>query len=503
VRLLAAVPVVAAVAAYHGILGNYFRGDDFRHLWEIADWGFAPFVLRPHGGHLLLVPNLLFFAQHRLFGLDPRPYFALVLVTHVVNAALLHRLLRAVGTRPTVALLGATLWAVLPVHGGPLGWYSVYGQVLSTMALLWVLGDLCRAAAGALVPGHARAAGWALALLAGATCFGTGVAVALVAPLVAFLLLPPSPGRRRAVGWLAALGVATPVLYGACVALYGRLVGGSAGLVPLPANGARALPGILRAAIALPAHGVACTVLPSVCDGVDRWSACTALAALVGIGVVATCATSPARERRRLVAWLLLAGAIYGIIALARAPVAWLFRETVPQLAATDRYHYTGTAIVVLVVCAVVDRLWRAVSRPAWLVPAVLTGWATVAAVLVVRAPDIDHHALERTQTARALARFDALIDAAPPGADVYIPNRDFPPAGWSARGRRTFPGWAGLFVIAEPDDVVRGRRVYFRDPDPAVVALFRAWPGRRTARLLVRPDEARPGVPLGSSAQR
>ena len=48
------------------------------------------------------------------------------------------------------------------------------------------------------------------------------------------------------------------------------------------------------------------------------------------------------------------------------------------------------------------------------------------------------------------------------------------------------FPGWAGVFAIYFPDDVVDGRRVVFEVADPKVVAATRG--GRRAASLIVPP---------------
>jgi hypothetical protein len=90
------------------------------------------------------------------------------------------------------------------------------------------------------------------------------------------------------------------------------------------------------------------------------------------------------------------------------------------------------------------------------------------------------------------------LVDRSPPGSDVYIPNQTLSATGWFDPTRLTFPGWAGLFIITEPQNVVRGHRVYFLETNPAAIAAFRTRPDRRTASLLVGPEEIRPGAPAG-----
>ena len=50
------------------------------------------------------------------------------------------------------------------------------------------------------------------------------------------------------------------------------------------------------------------------------------------------------------------------------------------------------------------------------------------------------------------------------------------------------FPGWAGIFTIYYPDNIVDGKRVVFVEPDP----LVREWAqkGRRSRTLLIPPAE-------------
>ena len=94
------------------------------------------------------------------------------------------------------------------------------------------------------------------------------------------------------------------------------------------------------------------------------------------------------------------------------------------------------------------------------------------------------------------LAHVRTAVDAAPPGADVFIANRDFM---YSYRlsmqvGQADFPlrypGWAAIFAIYHPSDVVDGRRVYFVVDDPAKVAAWQR--GRRGASLIVSAEEMR-----------
>src|SRR5262249_40064589 len=115
----------------------------------------------------------------------------------------------------------------------------------------------------------------------------------------------------------------------------------------------------------------------------------------------------------------------------------------------------------------------------AWIVASVTT--SVRGTILTRRAPGV----AARTETANALRDMRAAIAAAPPGADVYLENRPFKSIGQMLLlSPEMFPGWAGLFTICFPANVVDGHRVFFIERNERVLAA--AAGGRRTAALLV-----------------
>src|SRR5690606_34404077 len=98
-----------------------------------------------HGGHLLVLRNLVTAGFHAAFGMAAGWWFSLVLVTHLLNTVLLFDVVRRLGGSVRVACVTAGVWAISPSHGGALGWFSVYGQVLAAMLVLLVLRRLARA----------------------------------------------------------------------------------------------------------------------------------------------------------------------------------------------------------------------------------------------------------------------------------------------------------------------------------------------------------------------
>src|SRR5262249_1137493 len=149
-----------------------------------------------------------------------------------------------VTSRRLVAAAVATLWGVCPLHAEPLGWYAVYGEVLSATMMLGVLWDAAGLLDSSRPIGALRLVAWGGALLIGATSFGTGLGVATAVP-VAIALALPQARRWPAVGGLGAIVLATPLLFlgafelsvwtGVATAAHVALVGAATGnLWPLP-----------------------------------------------------------------------------------------------------------------------------------------------------------------------------------------------------------------------------------------------------------------------------
>jgi len=186
-----ATPLLLSAAVYAPILDSYFFADDFLNLVGIADRGCARFAFEPQGGHVLLARNLLMCAHYGLFGVAARWYFAVVLATHLLNVGLLFRVIHLLTRRRGVACIGATLWGVSPLHVESLGWYAVYGHVLTCTGLLIALAVFLphtdRRARG---PGTGVSIACAILLLIGATCFGTGLAIAVATPLAILVMVP-------------------------------------------------------------------------------------------------------------------------------------------------------------------------------------------------------------------------------------------------------------------------------------------------------------------------
>jgi hypothetical protein len=199
-----------------------------------------------------------------------------------------------------------------------------------------------------------------------------------------------------------------------------------------------------------------------------------------------------------------LVTAAYGLIALGRA---WFLESrglNATWLAASPRYHYLASIGLIACLALGAGGLWRrgdavfGSSTRRWLPVLLAGGWLVGVLPLAqtaARRTDGQLTAWSREVFRDTRARMRELIVQAPPGEPVFIQNRPFLGTAFIQRflSPGAFPGWAAVFVLTYPDDVVEGRRVYFVEGDPRVLAAVRARSGR-VVRLLVAPAEAPQG---------
>ena len=484
-------PLALAVAltgvVYVPVTQNYFFADDFLHLFAIANGDLVRFLLEPFGGHVYLVRNLVYALCYAAFGIHAAPYLWLALLTHLVNVALLCHVVQLATASSRLALVAATAWGICPFHAEPVGWYAVYGQLLIGTILLSVLARLLVTARDGVVVDMPTAAVWYALVLAAATCWGVGIGIACVFPLVALLVLPPRLRPRRVMMLFLSLPVVVVALYVVVNAVYVLGYGGSVRSVAYSVGTLRFAEPLVRMVAYLVGTGMAALVAGFVVPA----AALRGTPALVGLLLLATAVAGAAArgsrgERRTLLALALLPLAAYGMIAIGRAHIALAFGESLVEAATVPRYHYVGSLGLTLLAGVVLTRLDdRWVHAPGWVKSAAVALWLVLAtAAYVRRGAFIDHHVRDRMATEGVLTAIHAAVAAAPAGAPVYIENRPFTPVLFLVTPAKGFPGWAAIFLIAYRDVALDGRRVYFVERSPEVLAT--AARGGRIAALLV-----------------
>jgi hypothetical protein len=486
------IAVGASLVVYSPLLQNYFTSDDFLNLYRIINCSFWEYVLTPHGGHTLVARNLVFYLCYLAFGIEPEGYFWLVLLTHAANVALLFLVLRRMTGSTRLACFGATLWGTSPVHDGALGWYAVYGHVMATTALLlilrWLLEIDCTR------PDEPRRTMRAcyIAALIGTMCFGVGIAIAMVLPIVVVLL---APSLRASARWripLWSLPLAVPMLYVGLFAVNGFFFGEG---VETPALVVKFVVDLWKLivpnTIHLMSYGVVRLLTSFSFDPSWLTSAATSYLALGIFSAVALiiAATGYNDIRRAMAASALLGLACYAVIAIGR--VALFQALTNLMLAIQPRYHYAGLVPLTFLLCLVLASAGRWRRIPPLLKTGALVGaLALIGTAYAYSDFQVDHHHDARAQVDELMATVMSKVEAAQIGDNVYVPNRSF--GGFFAVSPTVFPGLAGIFAIYHPTNEIEGRHVYFVDKRLGV--LVAAARGRRSSSLLVAsPTEDEP----------
>ena len=182
--LYATLAIALSLLVYAPILKNYFWLDDFLILEMLANLPLGKFLTVLWAGHLVLVRNAFYAGMFAVVGANPMPFYLVLLALHGLNVGLVFAIVSIVTRSAPLACLAAAAWGTCPLNEGALGWIAASGNVMVATSTLVVLYDAVRAVWRQARVGLARAALWAALLLAGAQSFGTGLGVALAAPLM-------------------------------------------------------------------------------------------------------------------------------------------------------------------------------------------------------------------------------------------------------------------------------------------------------------------------------
>jgi hypothetical protein len=153
------------------------------------------------------------------------------------------------------------------------------------------------------------------------------------------------------------------------------------------------------------------------------------------------------------------------------------------------RYHYVALAAVAIALCVALAGFRRLLHPIRFLRIPLLLAWAALAIYLQlgrVQRPQAGQ--VERAELNWIRNMINLRATTAPVGSDVYIKNGKFRGVGRMINYGRLFPGFAGVFIIHSPSNEIAGRRLFFIEQDPQLLAIAT---GKRSAALLVSPAQA------------
>jgi len=144
-----APPLLCLILYWPGLTA-WFRADDFAWLGaglynrNAHDLLISIFGPRAQGTIRPLSERIFFMLGFRVFGLDALPFRIAVFVTHFANLALAASIGRRLTGSAAAGLCAAVLWLANSSNTLPLGWTSVYNQVLCGFFLLLAFHFLLR-----------------------------------------------------------------------------------------------------------------------------------------------------------------------------------------------------------------------------------------------------------------------------------------------------------------------------------------------------------------------
>jgi len=188
-RLMLFFSLAAVLIVNIQVLFTFFYADDFIHLYQIANWSPLEFIFSSFGGHLYIFRNLIFYCMFKLFGLNSVAYFSIVLLTHLVNAYLLYKIIHLLTDKKTLAAAGMMIWGISFANYPSLSWYSAYGHLLVAFFFLLWLYDLLRIEKKALFFSGNMAIRWSIYLFLMGASYGMGLAIVCLSPAVIVIIL--------------------------------------------------------------------------------------------------------------------------------------------------------------------------------------------------------------------------------------------------------------------------------------------------------------------------
>lgn len=503
--LLAAVIGASMAVQGMAVLSN-FDAEDLRHLYQSRALATSAHLLLPCDGYFCATFRVVTALMHGIFGVHPVAFYALVLLTHLANAALLFAVIRALGPSKLVAFGAAALWGAAPAFQGTLQDFSAYSHVLAASATLWSLWEIARAVEARRPPSAWAVLRTNLVLAAGAATGLDGAVTAIVFPIVTYFLLRPESAPRPTAALLLPASALSLVAVSVNAARLNGLSSISAAVTffRLVVYGAGALvagPFVTldpRGALALFDRGS-----PTIAVYLSLPFFCA-----LGFVIVRRLVQSEPVERRVILGMLGLSAAAYLGALGARSSLPF----DASSVWAASRYQYGATFGLVVALALAVNAIRSEWSWPQRRFVRIglalsLAGWVAVCFVAARRTYGRDGGDRQWTRDSADLV-MDSLrlsISRCPSGDVLYVENDPFRPASppdAPGTSRADFPGIAAYWIASAGTDDILARTIRFVERDGRLLREVRRRSLPDVSRMFVPPEAVeRAHAPMHSIA--
>jgi hypothetical protein len=499
--LLIFIPLISSVVIQCTIIKNFFISDDFIHLYQAANMDFWEFLITPHGGHVLPVLSSLFYIFLKLFGINSQYYFIIVLLTHLINVALLYYVILFFTGKRNIALFFSTLWGISPINQASLGWFSAFGYVIVVTFLLLILLDIGRIKTAAMKPHPVMFIKWLIILLLSSLTFGVGMSITMSFFMVSWLLLYETKYRIKTTLFLIGVATTVPITYLCLMHLYSRISGISSMVPSLPYESLHFWVLTTKMLLNMISYGM-CTLLtgPYLIFSTKLAFPISYIAiSVVCLFLIAAFIRASKYSRLQMLAYLLLVLTVSFFISFGRANACDWFKTTTQELIITsERYFYVINIICSLLLSVGYESfpfMKKLKTRlPDYILPTFIIAILFIPSLWCVKLviPNSGYHARNDFHT--MTKQIEKAIDVNQPKENYYFMNMDINTSSIFFLGmdKSNFPGIAAMYVIAFPCNEFSGKRVYFVEKDHELVYKLRKIKNSRISELLVTEEEAK-----------
>lgn len=501
--LLIFIPLISSAIVQVTIIKNFFISDDFLHLYQATNINFWEFLITPHGGQFLPVLSSFFYIFLNLFGINSEYYFIFVLLTHLINVALLYYVILFFTGKRNIALFFSTLWGISPINQASLGWFSSFAYVIVVNFLLLILLDIGRIKTGGVKPHPIMFIKWMIILILSSLTAGVGMSITMGFVIVSWFLLYETKYRIKTTLFSIVVAITVPITYLCLLHLYTKISGISpiGSMAPsLPYESLHFWVLTIKMLLNMIVYGMGTLLtgpflifFPKLAFPISY----TAIS-LVCLFLIAAFIMASKYSRLQMFAYLLLVINVSFFISFGRAYAAdWLKITTQELIIMGPRYFYLINIICALLLSVGYESfpfMEKIKTRlPDYILPTLIIAILFIPSLWCVKLviPDNGHQARNDFHT--MIKQIEKTRDANQREENYYFMNMDVKSIFFLGMDKSNFPGIAAMYIIAFPSNEFSGKRIYFVEKDHEIVYKLRnTRKSLRISELLVTEEEAK-----------
>ena len=451
--------IIVILIANFRLLFAFFLWDDFLLLYQISNWPFLDFIFSNFGGHLFIFRNLVYYGMHTIFGANAAPYLLTVLLTHLGAAYILFKIILLIVEKPSLAAAGTMIWGICPVNYATLLWYAAFAQILVGFFFLLIVYDLLKIEKGLIAFSAKRAVLWSFYLFLMSASYGSGLAIACLAPFAIVIILWNDEKKWRISASVLPVIALILLLFVYKDSIYGYVSGEVQDTRPITLIFAIGYyQSILEFFIRMFMYAIYCMAafpllfFSSAMNSTNDMIIMSIPVIVVLVLYIVLFARAEGRRFRFYTVLGIFFLVLVGLTAYGRAPIYVVFNSPISSAALTPRYYYVLLIVTILILVSMADELFRILPKLSKaLIPLVFILIAASLYPGIILGDTIDPLIKDTKQHEKSLYYntlndIETFIRSHPIGSTVFIDNRMNDKFHFLDNNDMTFPGKAAVF---------------------------------------------------------